>query len=40
MIKEYEIKYKDEIWRSILNSKYEISNYGRIRKFYKYKIDI
>lgn len=37
MIKEYEIKYKDEIWRSILNSKYEISNYGRIRKFYKYK---
>lgn len=32
-----EIKYKDEIWKRILNSKYEISNYGRVKKFYKYK---
>ena len=37
MIKEYEIQYKDEIWRSILNSRYEVSNYGRFRKIYKYK---
>lgn len=32
-----EIKYKDEIWKRILNSKYEISNYGRVKKIYKYK---
>lgn len=32
-----EINYKDEIWEKILDSKYEISNYGKIRRFYKYK---
>lgn len=37
MKKTQEIKYKDEIWERILNSKYEISNYGRVRRFYKYK---
>lgn len=31
------IKYKNEIWRNVFNSKYEISNYGRIRRFCKYK---
>lgn len=36
-ISEKEKKYKDEIWQSILNSKYEVSNYGRFRKFYKYR---
>lgn len=37
MIKDKELVYPNEIWKSILNSKYEISNYGRIRKFCKYK---
>lgn len=32
-----EINYKDEIWEKILDFKYEISNYGKIRRFYKYK---
>ena len=36
MIKDKDLVYPNEIWKSILNSKYEISNYGRVRKFYKY----
>ena len=32
-----DIKYIDEIWKYIFNSKYEISNYGRIRRLCKYK---
>lgn len=35
-ISEKEKIYKDEIWKKILNSKYEVSNYGRFRKLYKY----
>lgn len=34
---EKDIIYINEIWANILNSKYEVSNYGRVRKFYKYK---
>lgn len=32
-----EIKYKNEIWKKISHSKYEVSNYGRIRRLCKYK---
>ena len=28
--------FVDEEWRSISNSSYEVSNYGRFRRFYKY----
>ena len=36
-MKEKELFYKDEIWKCINNSNYEVSNYGRFRKFYKHK---
>lgn len=36
-ISEEEKKYKEEIWKKILNSKYEVSNYGRFRRLYKHK---
>lgn len=36
VMKDSEINYINEEWKSILNSKYEISNYGRVRRFYKY----
>lgn len=36
MIKDKDLVYPNEIWKSILNSKYEISSYGRVRRFYKY----
>lgn len=36
MIKDKDLVYQNETWKSILNSKYEVSNYGRVRKFYKY----
>lgn len=29
--------FVDEEWRSISNSNYEVSNYGRFKRFYKYK---
>lgn len=36
-ISEKEKIYKDEIWKKVLESRYEVSNYGRIRRLYKYK---
>lgn len=29
--------FVNEEWKSISNSNYEVSNYGRVRRFYKYK---
>ena len=37
MVRKHEITYKNEIWKQIENSKYEVTNYGRFRRFYKYK---
>lgn len=37
MIKEQELNYKNEKWKKILESRYEVSNYGRFRRLYKYK---
>lgn len=37
VIEDKNIIYIDEIWKQIEDSKYEVSNYGRFRKFYIHK---